>query len=39
MVEMYPVDTLSREVGRYNENFVKKGRALGELGTSRWSQL
>ena len=29
---MYPVDTLSREVGRYNENFVKKGRALGELG-------
>ena len=29
---MYPVDTLSREVGRYNESFVKKGRALGELG-------
>ena len=29
---MYPVDTLSREVGRYNENFVRKGRALGELG-------
>tara|TARA_B100001250_G_scaffold16626_1_gene14458 strand:+ start:1137 stop:1787 length:651 start_codon:yes stop_codon:yes gene_type:complete len=29
---MYPVDTLSREVGRYNESFIGKGRALGELG-------
>ena len=29
---MYPMQTLSREVGRYNENFVAKGRALGELG-------
>ena len=29
---MYPVNTLAREVGRYNESFVKKGRALGELG-------
>ena len=29
---MYPVDTLAKEVGRYNESFVKKGRALGELG-------
>jgi hypothetical protein len=29
---MYPIATLSREVGRYNENFVQKGRALGELG-------
>ena len=29
---MYPMQTLSREVGRYNENFVTKGRALGELG-------
>ena len=29
---MYPIDTLAREVGRYNENFIKKGRALGELG-------
>ena len=29
---MYPMDTLSREVGRYNESFVQKGRALGELG-------
>ena len=28
---MYPMETL-REVGRYNENFVDKGRALGELG-------
>ena len=29
---MYPKSTLAREVGRYNENFVEKGRALGELG-------
>ena len=29
---MYPKATLAREVGRYNENFVQKGRALGELG-------
>jgi hypothetical protein len=29
---MYPIDTLSKEVTRYNENFVCKGRALGELG-------
>ena len=29
---MYPMETLSREVSRYNEAFVKKGRALGELG-------
>ena len=29
---MYPVETLSREVNRYNESFVQKGRALGELG-------
>ena len=29
---MYPIDTLAREVNRYNENFVCKGRALGELG-------
>jgi len=29
---MYPVETLAREVGRYNESFVGKGRALGELG-------
>ena len=29
---MYPINTLSREVNRYCENFVNKGRALGELG-------
>ena len=29
---MYPVQTLAKEVGRYNEAFVQKGRALGELG-------
>ena len=29
---MYPKQTLMREVNRYNENFVEKGRALGELG-------
>ena len=29
---MYPMSTLSKEVGRYNETFVNKGRALGELG-------
>ena len=29
---MYPVETLAREVDRYNEAFVGKGRALGELG-------
>ena len=29
---MYPIDTLSREVDRYCEQFVSKGRALGELG-------
>ena len=29
---MYPCDTLAKEVARYNEAFVQKGRALGELG-------
>ena len=29
---MYPVQTLAKEVNRYNEAFVGKGRALGELG-------
>ena len=29
---MYPMNTLAREVGRYNESFIQKGRALGELG-------
>ena len=29
---MYPAQTLAKEVARYNEAFVGKGRALGELG-------
>ena len=29
---MYPFETLNREVGRYNEEYVKSKRALGELG-------
>lgn len=29
---MYPFDTLNREVGKYNENYIQRGRALGELG-------
>ena len=29
---MYPVNTLAKEVNRYNEAFVANGRALGELG-------
>jgi len=29
---MYPMETLRREVARYNENHVMSGRALGELG-------
>ena len=29
---MYPMETLRREVSRYNENHVQAGRALGELG-------
>jgi len=29
---MYPMSIMEREVQRYNENFVQKGRALGELG-------
>ena len=29
---MYPMETLRREVGRYNENHIQAGRALGELG-------
>jgi hypothetical protein len=28
----YPMETLSKEVGRYTENYISKGRALGELG-------
>ena len=29
---MYPMETLRREVGRYSENHIQSGRALGELG-------
>ena len=36
---MYPMETLRKEVGRYTENHVQTGRALGELGTSRWPLL
>ena len=28
----YPMETLQKEVGRYNDNFVKQKRAFGELG-------
>jgi len=29
---LYPFQIMEREVKRYNENYVQKGRALGELG-------
>jgi hypothetical protein len=29
---VYPFNVLVREVGRYNENYISAGRALGELG-------
>ena len=29
---MYPMETLNREVQKYNEGYIKKGRAMGELG-------
>ena len=29
---MYPINVLRKEVARYNENHIQKGRALGELG-------
>ena len=29
---MYPFKTLRRQVAKYDENFIQKGRALGELG-------
>ena len=29
---MYPMATLKREVDKYNESFIRSGRALGELG-------
>ena len=28
----YPMETLAREVTRYTDNYISKGRALGELG-------
>ena len=28
----YPTEVLEKEVGRYNESYISKGRALGELG-------
>jgi hypothetical protein len=28
----YPMETLAKEVNRYTENYINKGRALGELG-------
>lgn len=36
---MYPVDTLAKEVERYNESYVKSGRALGELGHPEGPQI
>jgi hypothetical protein len=32
MDRMYPMSIMEREVNRYNEQYVQKGRALGELG-------
>ena len=29
---MYPMSIMEREVNRYNEQYIQKGRALGELG-------
>ena len=31
---MYPAETLSKEVGRYNESFIQKGRALWRTWSS-----
>ena len=28
---MYPMSTMSKEVNRYNEEYIKKNRAFGEL--------
>ena len=36
---MYKYDTMSREVNKYNEEFVKRGRALGELGHPEGPQI
>lgn len=29
---MYPTEVLEKEIGRYNENYIQKNRAYGELG-------
>ncbi|BCU98491.1 MAG: hypothetical protein CM15mV22_1230 [Eurybiavirus sp.] len=29
---MYRFDSMNREVSKYNEEFIQRGRALGELG-------
>ena len=29
---MYPLGTLQKEVAKYDENYIQKGRAIGELG-------
>ena len=36
---MYKYDTMSREANKYNEEFVKRGRALGELGHPEGPQI
>ena len=36
---IYPFSVLEKEVGRYNEEYVSKGRALGELGHPDGPQL
>ena len=36
---VYPVDMLENEVNRYSENYVAKGRALGELGHPEGPQI
>ena len=34
---LYPMETMRKEVQRYNENHVMTGRALGEALVIRWS--
>lgn len=36
---LYPVEVLAREVNRYNEEYVKKNRAFGELGHPNGPQI
>lgn len=36
---VYPLEILQKEVARYNEQFVSKGRALGELGHPEGPQI